>query len=253
MRRTRLGDADLAAAWRDHAEEFIAWARTPGLDSYWRFHRDLFFELLPAPGRRTLDLGCGEGRVARDLTALGHTVVGVDAAQAMVKAARGADPGFDVRCADAAALPFEDGAFDLVVAFMSLQDVDDMEGAVRESARVLEPGARMCLAIVHPLNSAGSFQSDDADSPFCIDGSYLGQSAYSDEMRRNGLDITFVSKHRPLEAYTEALANAGFHIERLREPPVPDDAVTVPRNLRWQRLALFMHIRAVKVTPPRAL
>ena len=44
MRRTRLREADLAAAWREHAGEFIAWARTPGHDSYFRFHRDLFFE-----------------------------------------------------------------------------------------------------------------------------------------------------------------------------------------------------------------
>lgn len=252
MRRTRFGAADLAAAWQAHAEEFIAWARTPGLDSYWRFHRDLFFELLPPPGRHTLDLGCGEGRVARDLTVLGHTVVGVDAAPAMVEAARGAEPGFDVQLADAAALPFEEGAFDLVVAFMSLQDIDDMEGAMRESARVLEPGGRMCMAIVHPLNSAGRFQGDEADSPFTIDGSYLDRSAYADEVRRGGVDITFVSEHRPLEAYTEALTDAGFLIERLREPRVPEDAVTVPRNRRWQRLALFLHVRAVKVTPPPA-
>lgn len=249
MRRTRLADADLAAAWREHAAEFIAWARTPGHDSYWRFHRDLFFELLPAPGRRTLDLGCGEGRVARDLRTLGHTVAGVDAAPVMVEAARAADPEFEVHLADAAALPFEDAAFDLVVAFMSLQDVDDLEGAVRESARVLEPGGRMCLAIVHPINSAGSFDGLDAESPFGIDGSYLDRSWYADEIRRDGLDITFVSAHRPLEAYTETLAAAGFLIERLREPAVPDEAVAVPRTRRWQRLPLFLHMRAVKPGP----
>jgi SAM-dependent methyltransferase len=247
MRRTRLTSADLAAAWREHAGEFIAWARTPGHDSYWRFHRDLFFEILPAPGRRTLDLGCGEGRVARHLEALGHTVVGVDAAPMMVEAARAADPDIEVHLADAAALPFEDVMFDLVVAFMSLQDVDDLGGAVRESARVLEPGGCMCLAIVHPINSAGSFHDLQAGSRFTIDGSYLDRSWYADEIRRDGLDITFVSAHRPLEAYAEALADAGLLIERLREPAVPEEAVAVPRNRRWQRLPLFLHMRAVKL------
>jgi SAM-dependent methyltransferase len=246
MRRTRLRDADLAAAWREHAGEFIAWARTPAHDSYWLFHRDLFVELLPPPGRRTLDLGCGEGRVARDLVAAGHTVVGIDAAPAMVEAARGAEPAFEVHLADAASLPFEDGAFDLVVAFMSLQDVDDMEGAIRESARVLEPGGRLCLAIVHPINSAGSFDGLDAESPFTIDGSYLDRSYYRDDIRRGGLEIAFVSEHRPLQAYTEALTDAGLLIERLREPPVPEEAVAVARNRRWQRLPLFLHLRAVK-------
>jgi hypothetical protein len=42
--------ADLAAAWEQHAPEFIAWARKPDHDSYWRFHRDQFLELLPPPG-----------------------------------------------------------------------------------------------------------------------------------------------------------------------------------------------------------
>ena len=246
LQRTRLAAADLAAAWREHAGEFIAWARAPGHDSYWRFHRDLFFELLPPPGRRTLDLGCGEGRVARDLITAGHTVAGVDAAPAMVEAARARDPGFEVHLADAAALPFEDGAFDLVVAFMSLQDVDDMEGAVREGARVLEPGGCLCLAVVHPLNSAGSFEGGDGDSPFVIDGSYLDRSYYADEIARDGLGITFVSEHRPLEAYTEALTGAGLLVERLREPAMPEEAVASPRNRRWQRLPLFLHMRAVK-------
>jgi len=49
-----------------------------------------------------------------------------------------------VRQADAAALPVEDGASDLVVSFMVLMNVDDMEGVVREAARVLEPGGRFC-------------------------------------------------------------------------------------------------------------
>ncbi|HET7171050.1 MAG TPA: class I SAM-dependent methyltransferase [Gaiellales bacterium] len=246
LRRTRLAAADLAAEWRAHAGEFIAWARAPGHDSYWRFHRDLFFELLPPPGRRTLDLGCGEGRVARDLIAAGHSVAGVDAAPAMVEAARNADPGFDVHLADAAALPFDDGAFDLVVAFMSLQDVDDMEGAVRESARVLEPGGRLCLAIVHPINSAGRFDGGAGDSPFVIDASYLERSYHADEIARDGLGITFVSEHRPLESYTEALTDAGLLIERLREPPMPEEAVASARNRRWARLPLFLHVRAVK-------
>jgi hypothetical protein len=49
--------------WEREARAWAAWAREPGHDSYWRFS-PLFFELVPPPGRRTLDLGCGEGRVA---------------------------------------------------------------------------------------------------------------------------------------------------------------------------------------------
>jgi SAM-dependent methyltransferase len=246
LRRTRPAAADLAAAWREHSGEFIAWAREPGHDSYWRFHRDLFLDLLPPPGRRTLDLGCGEGRLSRDLAARGHSIVGVDLAPEMVDAARAADPSIEVHHTDAASLPFADRVFDLVVAFMSLQDVDDLEGAVRESARVLEPGGRMCLAIVHPLNSAGSFKGEHADSPFAIEGSYLDRSYYADELCRGGIEITFVGAHRPIRAYAGALTSAGLLIEDLREPPVPEGAIERDRSRRWQRIPLFLHMRAVK-------
>ena len=245
LRRTRRSSADLGASWDAHAAEFIAWARKPGHDSYWLFHRDLFLELVPSPGRKTLDLGCGEGRLSRDLKRRGHDVVGVDASPAMLSAAQEADPHIVTHLADAADLPFDDCSFDCVVAFMSLQDVDDLTGAIREAARVLEPGGRFCMAIVHPVNSAGEFAGDAGDSPFVISGSYLAESFYEDNLVRDGLEITFVSAHRPLQTYTDAISGAGLLIERLREPAVPESAITRPRSRRWQRLPLFLHLRAV--------
>jgi SAM-dependent methyltransferase len=241
-----MSAADLRAAWEQHAAEWALWAQTPGHDSYWQFHRDLFLELLPQPGRRTLDLGCGEGRLSRELKALGHRVAGADASPTLVAAAREADAELELHVADAAALPFEDRAFDVVVAFMSLQDVDDLEGAVRECARVLGPRGRLCLAIVHPVNSAGAFAGREPDSPFVIEGSYLDVSYYADELERDGLEMTFTSAHRPLERYTEALSAAGFLIERLREPSVPERAIAQESARRWQRLPLFLHVRALK-------
>jgi SAM-dependent methyltransferase len=244
--RTFLDSVDLAAAWETNAPDFVAWAREPGHDSYWQFHRDVFLEIVPAPGRRTLDLACGEGRLSRDLKRLGHSVVGVDRSPAMLAAATDADAAIETHLGDAASLPFEEASFDLVVAFMSLQDIEDFAGAIGEAARVLEPGGRFCMAIVHPLNSAGLFAERTADSPFIIDGSYLDSHFYADELVRSGLNITFVSAHRPIQAYTEAIANAGLLIERLREPAVPDHVVREPPSRRWQRLPLFLHLRAVK-------
>jgi ubiquinone/menaquinone biosynthesis C-methylase UbiE len=139
---------ELSRAWEDNAAAWVTWARVPGHDSYWRFHRNLFLGIVPPPSDRTLDLGCGEGRLARDLAAQGHDVVGVDASPTMLAAAQEASPEMELHLADAADLPFPDASFALVVAFMSLQDVDDLAGAVRESARVLATGGRLCLAIV---------------------------------------------------------------------------------------------------------
>jgi SAM-dependent methyltransferase len=175
---------------------------------------------------------------------LGHQIVGVDASPTLVAAAQELDPSIDIRQADAAALPFEEASSDLAIAFMSLHDIDDMPAAVREIARVLEPGGHFCIAIVHPINSAGHFESERADAPFAIKGGYLEPFRYADTVERDGLSMTFHSRHRPLEAYSVALEDSGFVVEAIREPRVPDHAIASERGRRWQRLPLFLHLRA---------
>ena len=229
----------LRDAWEEEAENWAAWATSAHHDSYHKFHRDAFLELLPPPGRRTLDAGCGEGRLTRDLTRLGHRIVAVDAAPSMVRHARERDPVGEYHLASASELPFDAGSFDLVVAFMSLQDMDDPEGVVRESWRVLEPGGRLCLAIVHPINSAGKFETDEEDAPFLIRGSYFERRRYVDRLERDGLAMMFTSDHRSLEGWLQPVAEAGFLLEWVREVPATDRA-------RWQRIPLFLHVRALK-------
>ncbi len=75
----------LRDAWESEAANWVAWARTPEHDSYWTFHRDAFPELLPAPRGVTLDIGCGEGRLPRDLKTHGHEVMGIDASPTLIE------------------------------------------------------------------------------------------------------------------------------------------------------------------------
>jgi SAM-dependent methyltransferase len=231
----------LRDAWDAQAERWAVWARTPGHDSYWRFHRERFLELLPADvDGPVLDVGCGEGRLTRELRSRGWDIAGIDASPAMIDLAREADPDGDYRVADAAALPFENGAFDLLIAFMSLQDVDEPERAIAEVARVLRRGGLLCLAITHPLNSAGRFTSEDPDSPFVIDRSYLDSWRREEDVARDGLEIRFHYEHRPLDRYARALEDAGFLIERIREVTGGSEIL----GSRWDRIPLFLHLRA---------
>ena len=235
----------LSDFWEGQAERWVRWAREPGHDTYWRFHRDRFLDLLPPPGRLTVDVGCGEGRLARDLKALGHTLLAVDRSPTMVLHARAADPELDIREADAAALPLADGEADLVVSFMSLMNTDDLDAAVREAARVLRPEGRYGIALTHPLNTAGSFESEDPDARFVIDGSYFDRQAREVPVERAGLEMTFLDAHRPLEDYFRALEEAGFLMEQVREIPDSTKDPERPSFLRWRRIPLFLHIRAV--------
>ena len=169
-------------------------------------------------------------------------MIGIDASPTLIAHARRADPDGDYRVADGAALPLPDASMAVVTAFMTLQDMDDMDGAVREIARVLAADGRACIAVVHPMNSAGYFEARTPDAPFVIRDSYLDGRHYSDRVERDGLVMTFTSVHRSLQALTAPIERAGLLIERLVEVPDPTD----PPGDRWQRIPLFLHLRAVK-------
>ncbi len=234
--------------WEAEARNWAIFARTPGLDhSHEEINWPAFLSLLPRPGRRTLDLACGEGRLGRLLSALGHRVVGIDASPTMVRlAVTHQDPQRAV-LADAAGLPFRDREFDLAVAYMSLHDIDGMARAVSEAARVLQPAGRLCLAIPHPLNTAGDFSGREPSAPFVISGSYLDERPAPWVRDKDGFRLTFHSQHRPLDSYARALEAAGLLTEAIREVRVPEHvAARDPSDARWCRVPLFLHLRAVK-------
>jgi SAM-dependent methyltransferase len=207
----------IADAWLEHV-------RNQG-NAWFGVNASAFLERLPPPGRATLEIGCGEGRLGRELLAHGHRLTGVEPSPTLAALAR---ESFEVVEADAAALPFADASFDLVVAFMSLIDIDDVDGAVREAVRVLEPGRRFSAAIVHPILSAGEGE------PFTIAGSYLEPHRYTAKLSTT--DHELESWHRPLEAYTRAFEDAGLLIESLREL----------QGVRRPHLPISLHLHAVK-------
>jgi SAM-dependent methyltransferase len=216
---------DLREAWQARADAWIRWARSPELDDdFWRFHLAHFLDLLPPPGRLTVDMGCGEGRLGRVLAAAGHRILGCDAAFGMVKAAVEAPRACAAVVADAVMLPLRDREADLVIAFMCLHDFDDMTAAVEEAARVLAVGGRLAVALLHPVVTAR------------LAGTYAAERRYTvDTVEKAGLAMTYEGLHRPLTAYTAALAAAGLVIEAIREPlKIDGGSVTMP----------FMHLLA---------
>jgi SAM-dependent methyltransferase len=229
-------DEPLADAWEGQAEEWRRWTRTPGLDRHFhRYNWPSFLDLLPPPGRATLDLGCGEGRAGAALRERGHRLTGIDLAPTMVRFARETGAYERVLHADAAALPLPDGGFDLVVAFMSLQDMDDAAGALRETWRVLEPGGRLVMAVVHPFVSA------EMGTP------YFDTARWADRVERAGVAITFHQIHRPLHAWFGLLRAAGFVVEDLREPrPGAAVAAEEPGFEKNRLRPVFLHLRCLK-------
>ena len=233
--------------WEQNALNWAAFTRGPEPDAYPDF-AERFFEFIAPPGRRTLEVGGGEGRVCRDLRDRGYAPIGIDGSRTLVRLAREADPTGEYLEADAAALPFEDGAFDLVVAYNVLMDVDDLDAVVAEIARVLDPAGRLAACVTHPVADAGRFAERRADAPFVISGSYLGSRPFRATFRRNGVDMPFAGWAHPIEAYFAAFERAGLAVEALREVgALPDAVERDPAEARWLRIPNFMFLRARRI------
>ena len=116
--------------------------------------RDIVLRLAPPhEGLRVLDVGCGTGAQLERYQAAGCTVSGVDLSPAMLERARerlGTDT--DLRPESAAALPYPDGEFNVVLATLSLHEMDaaTREAAIREMGRVLAPDGRIVITDFHP-------------------------------------------------------------------------------------------------------
>ena len=183
--------------------------------------------------------------MSRDLVVRGHHVTGVDASPTLVAAAANVDPTSRYEVAVAENLPFEDGSFDLVVAYNSLMDVGDMAKAVAEISRVLSAHGRLAVCVTHPVNDCGVFAGDGHDAPFVIDGSYRGQRKFEFHAERDGLTMDFTGFAYDLEAYSRAIERAGLVIELLREPgPAP---VNGRIRERRDRIPNFLMFRALKL------
>jgi SAM-dependent methyltransferase len=237
-------DESLAAAWEAQAEAWARWVRAPGGDPWnaW-LNWPAFAAMVPAAGRLTVDLGCGEGRVGRELSARGHRLVGVDVAPTMVARARDTGAYDVVHEAEASAVPLATGAADLVIAYMSLHDIEGLDGALREAARILQPGGRLCAAIVHPFASAHVGAEDER--------AYAQERRYAEGHDDPSLGIVFHGVHRPLATYVNGLVRAGLLIELVHEPVPSADAVrAVPALAKALARPPFLHWRAVRGDRP---
>ncbi len=98
--------------------------------------------LAPPKNARWLDAGCGTGAFSEMIVkrTAPKTVMGIDPSPEQIAHARGHIPGVTFQLADAMALPFKDGEFDIVVSALVLHFIPDRAKAFAEMKRVLRPG-----------------------------------------------------------------------------------------------------------------
>ena len=173
--------------------------------------------------QRVLEVGTGEGQVARRVAAGGATVLGLDLSTRQVATAveRGGGPVYARGSVEA--LPVRDGWADGVVACLVFEHVERVDEAIAEVARVLEPGGRFAFFLNHPLiqtPDSGWIDDQIIDPPeqYWRVGAYL-QEQMTIELMDQGIDIRYV--HRPLGRYGNALLANGLVLEHMDEPAPP--------------------------------
>jgi len=208
--------------WDEHAQWWID-GFTDGADpEYVEQIIPLAVEELAGRGK-VLDLGCGDGQIARALAAQGSDVLGVDPTQLHIDVAieRGGGPRYLL--GSATKIPADDNSFDAVVACLVFEHIDQMDEAMAEVARVLKPNGQFSFFLNHPLlQTPGSGWIDDhiIDPPeqYWRIGPYLVETESIEEVEKD-VYIRFI--HRPLSRYVNALLANGLSLERMVEPSPP--------------------------------
>lgn len=173
-------------------------------------------------GVRVLELGCGAAAGARWLARAGADAVGLDLSAGMLRHAASGGRRTKVTVplvqADALALPFRDGCFDLVcTAFGAVPFVTDSAALMREVARVLRPGGRWVFAVTHPMR--WMFLDDPTERGLTVVRSYFERRPYV-EYDPHG-QPSYLEQHRTLGDRIRELVAAGFVLTDLVEPEWP--------------------------------
>jgi SAM-dependent methyltransferase len=208
-------------AWNAAAHDWAHRVRE-GMGGRVHLHDASIYELLPPPKGLTLDVGCGEGRLTRELSGRGYNVVGVDASTALVDEARAADPAGRYQVASIDALPFAVGAAQLALCVNVLPHVHDLAGAAAELARVLAPEGTLLIGTIHPVAHAGTFDEETGELRIT---DYWNRELEAVELGEH----TVHHERRTIEDYVRTLLGAGFALADLRE--VPGHAGTHPLYL----------------------
>jgi ubiquinone/menaquinone biosynthesis C-methylase UbiE len=152
-----------------------------------------------------LDVACGTGRHARYLAELGHRVIGVDSAPAMLDRAATNVPDAGLIQADLHHLPITDQAVDVIVCALALTHVPDLGAALGELVRVLRPGGHLVIS-----DSRGLFGYVGSPVPVRTSGGEAGLLPHW-----NRLTSDYLAAALPL----------GLQVRRCVEPRRPDPLV----------------------------
>jgi SAM-dependent methyltransferase len=266
-----MDDRQVGEYWNENARGWVPLARA-GCDVLRdRVNTPAFLGMLPAvEGLDGLDVGCGEGHNTRLLARRGARMTALDIAPRFLAAARAAEAeaplGIRFLRATGSRLPLADASFDFVTAFMSLMDMPDQGGALRECRRVLRPGGFLQFSICHPcfstprwrwiLDASGrrvAMECGDYFRPLDGDLETWMFSAAPPEAKAEFGQFRVPRFNRILSDWLNLLIDSGFALERFAEPTAgPEVLEACPQLYDSTVIAYALIVRGRAIDPCRA-
>ena len=211
-------EAELKASWDANAAAWTTVVREKRIPSRRAGTDRAIVETCAGLAPRTvLDVGCGEGWLARELALRGSTVTGVDGSAELIARAREAGGGpryerldYDTLASSPTAVA---GPFDLIVGNASLL-AERIEPLLASLKARLAPDGALVVQTLHP------WQAAQAEPPY-EDG---WRTEHFDKVEGGGFRVPMPWYFRTVESWTATFAASGLAVERIREPRDPETA-----------------------------
>jgi 2-polyprenyl-3-methyl-5-hydroxy-6-metoxy-1,4-benzoquinol methylase len=212
-------DAQIVESWRKNAAPWANAVRQQKIESRKLVTDKAIVDAVMSRAPRTaLDIGCGEGWLARELAERGVDVIGVDVVPDLVVQARQAGGGdFRLGSYEEIAAGDLDVRVDAVIANFSLIGKDSVEGILHRAPFLLNDNGALIIQTLHPVSACG-------DLPYA-DGWRAGSWAGFDEQFNDPAPWYF----RTLDSWLNLLTGSGFRRPEMREPMNP--STNLPASL----------------------
>jgi ubiquinone/menaquinone biosynthesis C-methylase UbiE len=245
--------------WNDVADWYDRLVGDEGSE----FHREVVLPgtlrlLNPQGSEAVIDIACGQGVLCRVLNDRGAKVTGVDASDGLIRAARQRGPAaINYHTGDARDLPFlAADSFDAAACVLAIQNIHPITPVFATVSRLLKPGGRLVLVMMHPCfrgpkETSWGWDAEKKVQFRRVDRYLLPRKTPIVTHPGKDPDIYTWTFHKPIEAYVKALRTAGLLIDAIEEWPSHKTSTSGPRagaeNQSRKEIPMFMAIRAMKI------
>jgi SAM-dependent methyltransferase len=195
-----------------------------------------------------LDIGCGNGVLARRLAELGGRVTAIDFSAELIELAKARGGAIDYRVVDAtdevALRTLGEGQFEAIVCTMALMDMPTIAPMFRAAKALLKQGGRFVFGTMHPAFNSNNpvFILERGDSNGQLYNNHaLKINAYLEMLPVKGAGAPNEPNphyyyHRPFHELLGAAFAAGLVMDGLEEPAFPRDEAKMTGRVSWDTL-----------------